>query len=212
MSQQSSPSRVAGKSFRTFEHGGQKFLLSQPLRVSSYADEEALVLWKRRDPGEFAMRLVQRLPASYHAGIWEGAAAANMRGIPSEEEWASYGSSAWKTAFMFWNTLDESHKKSATGEVVGLIDGVQWALEFVSTLPPDKLTELRMKVAIVSQDAALKNSSGRPAPQPAETAEAVEPATESPATQATPPSTSSSGGSTDTGPTTPTDSLFTSPP
>jgi hypothetical protein len=161
---------VAGKTFRTFEYEGVKYLLSQPLRMASYSDEEALVLWKRRDPGEFALRMVQRLPASYHAGIWEGAAAANMRGIPSEEEWSAYNGSSWKTAYMLWHTLDSKHKvdKDTSGPI-DLIDGVQWALGFITSLPREKLQELSILIALVSQDTAIKNSSGRTAqPAPAE--------------------------------------------
>jgi len=168
--QVSSASRVAGKTFRTFEYEGVKYLLSQPLRMASYSDEEALVLWKRRDPGEFALRMVQRLPASYHAGIWEGAAAANMRGIPSEEEWSAYNSSSWKTAYMLWQTLDPKHKvDKETSGPIDLIDGVQWALGFITSLPREKLQELSILIALVSQDTAIKNSSGRTAqPVPAE--------------------------------------------
>ena len=72
--QQSSAARVAGKAYREFVHQGTKYLLSQPLRRGSYAEEMALVLSLRQDPGEFALRMIQRLPASYHAGVWEGSA------------------------------------------------------------------------------------------------------------------------------------------
>lgn len=209
MSNQSSPSRVAGKAFRVFEHAGQKYLLSEPLRVSTYADEEAIVLWKRRDPGEFAIRMVRMLPASYHAGIWEGATAANMRGIPSEEEWAAYGKSQWKSAFMFWNTLDERHKKNAqTGEVVSLLDGVNWAMEFMTALPEAALAELHMKIQLVSQEAALKNSSGRQGPSPLP-AEPTEQQTEGPDTPDTRQSTSGSPSGLDTPQSRPTDSPST---
>lgn len=172
MTQQSSAARVAGKTYRTFEHEGAKYLLSQPLRMGSYSDEESLVLYKRIDPGEFGLRMASRLPASYHAAIWEGCAAASMRGIPSEEEWAAYNASSWKTAFMFWQTLDAKHKvDKETKQPIDMIDGVRWAMNVVTSLPRDKLQELCILIALVSQDAAIKNSSGRtahaePAPSP----------------------------------------------
>ena len=170
MPQQSSPSRVAGKNYRTFTHGGVNYLLSQPLQLGSYGDEESLILWKRRDPGEFGLRMVSRLPASYHASIWEGCARAAMDGTPSEAEWASYNASSWKTAYMFWHTLDSKHKiDKETKRPIDLIDGVQWALGVISSLPAEQLKELLLKIAAVSQDIAIKNSSGRPAtPEPAQ--------------------------------------------
>ena len=167
MAQQSSAARVAGKAYRTFKHNGTTYLLSQPLRWGSYADEMALVLSLRNDPGEFALTMVQRLPASYHAGIWEGAAAANMRGIPSEEEWSAYNASSWKTAFMLWTCLDPKHKMVPDSqEQRDLLDGVQWCLEILTSLPRGELQALLMKIAYVSQDESIKNSSG-PTDQPA---------------------------------------------
>lgn len=186
MVQESSPSRVAGKVYREFEHGGHKYLLSRPLRVGSYSDEEALVLWARRDPGEFGMRMISRLPASYHAAVWEGCARASMSGIPSEEEWAAYNASTWKTAYMLWNTLDPKHKlDKVTKAPIDLIAGVQWARGVVSSLDSNELLELMMKIREVSQDEAIKNSSGRTA--------SAEPApdqpTEGPSTEESSPST-----------------------
>lgn len=172
MSQESSPSRVAGKSYRTFTHNGVNYLLSQPLQLGSYSDEESLILWKRRDPGEFGLRMISRLPASYHAAIWEGCAAASMRGIPSQEEWDAYNASSWKTAYMLWHTLDHKHKiDKDTKQPIDLIDGVQWALSVITSLQPVQFKELCLLIAIVSQDSAIKNSSGRtakaaPAPDP----------------------------------------------
>ena len=161
MTQTASAARVAGKAYRTFVYQGTTYILSQPLRWGSYAEEMALVLSLRQDPGEFALRMVQRLPASYHAGVWEGAAAANMRGIPSEEEWAAYNSSSWKTAYMLWICLDPKHKMiEGTKEQRDLLDGVEWCLGIITALPVDELQSLLMKIAYVSQDAAIKNSRG----------------------------------------------------
>lgn len=167
--QVSSASRVAGKAFRTFEYEGMKYLLSQPLRIRNYAEEEALVLSKRIDPGEFGVRMISRLPVSFHAAIWQGCAAAGMRGIPSEDEWSAYNSSSWKTAYMLWNTLDGKHKiDQETKEPIDLMAGVDWALGVITSLDENALRELFVKISAVSQDAAIKNSSGRPAhPVPA---------------------------------------------
>jgi hypothetical protein len=167
MPPQSSASRVAGKSFKTFEHEGKKYLLSQPLRMGSYSDEEAIVLWKRIDPGEFGLRMIPRLPPTFHASVWEGCARASMAGIPSAEEWSAYNASPWKTAYMLWQTLDPKHKvDKETKEAIDLIDGVQWALTFITQLPEKKLKELSLKIAFVSQDTAIKNSSGRTGSEP----------------------------------------------
>jgi hypothetical protein len=169
MPQESSASRVAGKAYRTFEHDGVKYLLSQPLRMGNYGDEEALVLSRRIDPGDFGLRMMTRLPASCHAALWQGCAAAAMRGIPSEEEWAAYNGSSWKTAFMLWNTLDPKHKVDRdTKGPIDLMSGVQWALGILAAMDDAARQDLFVKIAIVSQDAAIKNSSGRPVnPEPA---------------------------------------------
>ena len=187
MVQQSSAARVAGKAYREFVHQGTKYLLSQPLRRGSYAEEMALVLSLRQDPGEFALRMIQRLPASYHAGVWEGSAAANMRGIPSEEEWAAYGASVWKTAFMLWTVLDPKHKLTADKEPRDLLEGVRWCLDIITSLPQDEMQSLMLKIAYVSQDAALKNSSS---PPEVENREGTKQPTESPNTEVSQQSTS----------------------
>ena len=189
MAEQSSPSRVAGKGFRTFTHNGNTYLLSQPLRMASYADEEALVLWKRRDPGDFGVRMIRTLPAAYHAAIWEGCARAAMSGIPSDEEWSAWNASHWKRAYMLWNTLDPKHKlEKETNEPIDIVDGVQWALGIITSLEQNELLGLLTKIAYVSQDTAIKNSSGRTAP--------AEPApdqpTETPSSTDTPQSTDAS--------------------
>jgi hypothetical protein len=192
-------SAVAGKAYRTFLHEGVTYLLSQPLRRRSYQDEMALVLWLRNDPGEFGLELVNRLPASMHAAVWEGCAAANMRGIPSEEEWAAYGASSWKTAFMLWTTLDPKHKIDPNTRVArDTISGVEWCLAIITSLPPNELQELLIKIAYVSQDAALKNLHGRPEP---ENREGQNQQTETHASTATPPLTDSLQNDTDTDPT-----------
>lgn len=197
MTQPSSASRVAGKTYRTFDYQGKTYLLSQPLRFASYSDEESLVLWKRRLPDEFGMRMIARLPASYHAAIWQGCAAADMRGIPSEEEWAAYNGSPWRAAYRLWSTLDPKHKVDReTKEPIDLIAGVQWSMQVVQSLNDDERHELFMKIAIVSQDADIKNSSGRTAPA----APASEQSKESPNSTECQPSMNTSPSDLDTDP------------
>lgn len=211
MPPESSAARVAGKTFRTFTFDGKSYLLSQPLRMASYADEEALVLWKRRDPGEFGLRMVAILQPTAHAAVWEGCARAAMAGIPSREEWAAWNSSRWKQAYMLWHTLDPKHKiDNQTKQPISLIDGVQWAVDFIGQVmhsqteqePGSPVVEgtyedLLLKLAAVSQDAAIKNSSGRTVPaEPA-----PDPAMENRATTVGQPSTSISPSGLDTDPT-----------
>lgn len=198
MAQQSSASRVAGIAYRTFEHNGTKYLLSKPLRVRNYQQEEAFVLSRRRDAGLFGLRVYRQLPASAQTALWAGCAIADMGGIPSQDEWTNYNASTWKTAFMFWNTLDNKHKiDPETREPIDLLEGVAWAVEFISNLPPKKQEELFILIAIVSQDNIIKNSSG-PTADPADRAQSQPP--ESPNTTDGPPSTNTSETDTSTPP------------
>ena len=123
--QQSSAARVAGKSVRDFWYTGFRYWLTQPLTMGKYADEEMLVLWKRNDPGEFAGKMIQRLPLTYHQGVLNAAALANNGGIPTEDEWHNYGASMWKKAYRLWVCLDPRHKEDPnTKKPLALIDGV----------------------------------------------------------------------------------------
>ena len=171
--QESSASRVAGKGFRIFQHAGKRYILSQPLRMSSYADQMALVLSMRRDPMEFALRAICRLSQSFHASVWEGCAMANMPGIPSKQEWQNYDDSVWKQGYMLWVCLDPKHKiNPETKEPFDLIEGVTWAVGFITGLPHVQpgdtnvngtYEQLMIYIGEVSQDDAIKNSSGPPA-------------------------------------------------
>lgn len=208
MPPESSASRVAGKTFRTFTFEGKTYILSQPLRMACYADEEALVLWKRKDPGDLGLRMVSQLPPTAHAAVWEGCARAAMAGVPSRDEWDAWNGSRWKQAYMLWHTLDPKHKiDNQTKQPINLIDGVQWAVEFIGRLPLSEggaaasvegtYEDLLLKIAAVSQDAAIKNSSGRTAPaEPAPS----QPMDDRPTTDGQ-PSTSISPHDSDTAPT-----------
>jgi hypothetical protein len=198
MPQESSAARVAGKTCRNFSYNGVTYLLSQPLRMHSYQDEEAFILYKRQDPMLSGVATYHKLPAAVQVAMWEGCARAGMGGIPSQDEWLTYGTSAWKEAYMFWQTLDPKHKvDKETKEPIDLIAGVEWAVNFMRLLPVDKLLELRIIIAFVSQDEAIKNSSGRTAPaEPA-----PDPAPDIPATTDGPPSTNTSETDTNSAPT-----------
>jgi hypothetical protein len=132
--------------------------------MGSYAEEEMLVLWKRNDPGEFAVKMLQRLPLNYHQGVLNASATANNGGIPTEEEWTNYGHSMWKKAYTLWVCLDPRHKQDPqTKQPLALIDGVQWALKILYAAlqhSQEKLDELMIKIQIVSQEDAIKNWCG----------------------------------------------------
>jgi len=155
MADKSSPSRVAGKVIREITISGDVYTLSQPQRVGDIAEEEAIVLSRRQDPLVFAVRACQQMPANRHASVWEGCAAAAMRGIPTDEEWEAYEASLWKPAFKFWKALDPKHYE---GRV--LLEGVRWALGLLREMEVGEFKTLLQLVAIVNQDAAIKNSAG----------------------------------------------------
>lgn len=164
MAQQSSPSRVGGMGYRVFEHGGQKYVLSQPLRLLCYKEEEAFVLSRRRDPALFGLRMYKQLPQSSQVALWEGCARADMGGIPSPDEWLAYNASLWKSAYVFWHCLDPRHKvDEGTKEPIDLLAGMDWAVEFLHGLTREEFERLMVLTKIISQDEAVKNSSGRTA-------------------------------------------------
>ena len=170
---QSSASRVAGVNFRTFDYKGLTYVLSRPLTMGSYAEEEAIVLWKRKQPSQFAVDLMERLPLNYHQGVLNASALANNSGLPSEDEWANYRASMWRNAYMLWTCLDNKHRcDPKSGKPMNLFDGLQWTMKIIydaqqfdetQTLvgqPATKLNELILKCRIVSQQDALSNWSG----------------------------------------------------
>lgn len=194
MTQESSPSRVAGVVYRTFIYKDKKLLLSRSLRIKSFIEEEAFVLAKRLDPKMFGLRVYQDLPSSERVNLWEGCARAAMSGIPNAAEWLAYNNSTWKSAYVFWHCLDDKHKTDKeTKEPIDLLEGVAWAAEFLVSLPPEKQQELFVLIDIVSQDSAIKNSSGRTAP-----ASPANLQTGTPASTDSPPFTPSSENDTDT--------------
>ena len=161
MPDQSSASRVSGKAFRVFQHAGKRYVLSQPLRMASHAEQVQVVLFLRRDVASYAVTVVQRLPATMHAAVWTGCFAAYQQGIPSEDEWAAYDSSSWHTAYLLWTCLDPKHKTNPeTQQPFDILEGVQWAYNFYTDLPSGEKTVLLKLVSEVSQENELKNSAG----------------------------------------------------
>lgn len=171
--QQSSAARVAGKNVRDFHYKGFRYWLTQPLTMGKYADEETLVIWKRRDPGEFAGKMIQRLPLTYHQGVLNAAALVANGGIPTEDEWTNYGHSMWKKAYRLWVCLDPRHKQDPQTKLsLNLIDGVEWCLRILydaaqssEAVGRDLVADIEMKCMIVSQEAAIKNWDSPPDPE-----------------------------------------------
>jgi hypothetical protein len=171
--QQSSAARVAGKNVRDFHYKGFRYWLTQPLTMGKYADEETLVIWTHRDPGEFAGKMIQRLPLTYHQGVLNAAALVANGGIPTEDEWTNYGHSMWKKAYRLWVCLDPRHKQDPQTKLsLTLIDGVEWCLRILydaaqssEAVGRDLVADIEMKCMIVSQEAAIKNWDSPPDPE-----------------------------------------------
>jgi len=179
--ERSSPARVSGRAFREVTLDGQKYILSQPLKVGSFAEQEGLILSRRLDVVELvAIPAISRLPAHMHASVWEGVASAAARGMASKEEWGAYHDSLWKKAYMLWSTLDPKHKATPMGPKP-LKEGVEWALDILDRMPFTQYEIVMQQVGFISQDAALKNSSG-PSDQ------SGTPSMDDPTTKAGPPS------------------------
>lgn len=164
---------MAGKNVRDFHYKGFRYWLTQPLTMGKYADEETLVIWKRRDPGEFAGKMIQRLPLTYHQGVLNAAALVANGGIPTEDEWTNYGHSMWKKAYRLWVCLDPRHKQDPQTKLsLNLIDGVEWCLRILydaaqssEAVGRDLVADIEMKCMIVSQEAAIKNWDSPPDPE-----------------------------------------------
>ena len=170
--QQSSAARVAGKSVRDFWYKGFRYWLTQPLTMGKYADEQTLVVYLRNNPGDFAAKMMQRLPEKVWQGVLNAAALAANGGVPTEEEWTNYGNSMWKKAYRLWTVLDPQHKVNDKGVPFTLIQGVEYALNMLyeaaqasEIVGRDLVSEVMMKCIIVSQEDALKNWSGQNAPE-----------------------------------------------
>jgi hypothetical protein len=157
--------------------------------MHTFQDEQAFVLSFRNDPMLLGVATYGKLPAPAQVLMWEGCARAGIGQLPTADEWLNYGASAWKDAYMLWQTLDPKHKiDKDTGQPIDLLAGVAWAINVMRGLPPNELDALRVKIAIVSQEIDIKNSSGRtPTPGPAQNQ-----STDAPATADGPPSTNSS--------------------
>ena len=178
----SSPARTAGKVSREVTLGGVKYVLSEPDKVRRAADEEMLVVARRLDMLGPLMQSCELLPEKSRGEARQQYIQAMICGIASPEEWRAYYRSPWQTAFKLWNALAPAHKKDKT-----FLEGVAWAYEVIndSATTQDEMDSLSLAIRIVSQEDALKNSSGSQ-----ETADT--PAMDTLSTEAGPASTPSS--------------------
>jgi len=163
MADTSSPSRTAGVVIRKVTVGGQEFTLSQPDRVRKAADEEAVVLSRRLDMLPSVVRACTALPTDEQRAWRRDYINAMMCGIATPEEWSAYYRSMWELAFRFWNAMDPADRGGRS-----LVDGVTWCYEMVSSegVTKDEMESLWVGIRMVSQEEALKNSSGSTEPPP----------------------------------------------
>jgi hypothetical protein len=159
--ERSSPSRVSGSLIRSVTIGGEIYMLSNPDRVRKAADEEAVIISRRQVP-ECLSQDERTLAMN-----------ALVCGIASLEEWVNYRRSLWNISFRFWNALDVKDKANAIGcrpsELSGrrsLLDGVAWAYELFNSedRTEEEFDNVWAAIRMVSQEDAIKNSSGSPHP------------------------------------------------
>jgi hypothetical protein len=138
--------------------GWQEFTLSEPDKVRRAQDEEAVVIARRLDVLQQLIRDCDRLPEETRGAMRQQYIASMISGIASPEEWANYYRSLWHTAFGFWNALAPEHKVGKN-----LLGGVAWAYELINGQGVTKadLDALELAIRVVSQEDALKNSSGQ---------------------------------------------------
>lgn len=150
--QRSSPSRTAGVVSRDVTLAGATFTLSTPTLVRTAADEEAVIVSRRR------------LPEGLSPEAQSMAMDKILCGIASPVEWQSYYNSLWRLAFRFWSHLDPKHKVDLSDpkhpRVMGLTEGVAWAYEVLNDddITEDERESLYLAMRIVSQEDALGNS------------------------------------------------------
>lgn len=176
--------RLSGKLHKTIAIGGKSITLSKPTLVGVYAEMEAFVISRKRDPLVLAVEACKTAPPAHHAAIWEAAMkTASAARIATAEEMAAFERSPWGIAFKLWKCLDDRHLvEFPTPEAtMGLI-----------RLCGDNLDEVQAQLAVVSGEADLGNLSGR-----SPTAPAAKPATDTRPSEDGPPSTSSSPTPTD---------------
>jgi hypothetical protein len=155
----SSPSRTAGAVVRKVQIGGVEYELSTPDLVRKAADEEAVLIARRLDMMPAVVRACEALPEDKRATWMSSYLDKMVCGIASNQEWLAYYSSPWQDAFRFWHALAPEERAGRT-----LLDGVQWAYEVISgdDVSADDMRALRLAIRMVSQEDAVKNSSGSP--------------------------------------------------
>lgn len=157
MESRSSPSRTLGVVCRKVTILGVEYLLNQPAKVRTAADEEAFILSRRADTLAAMMRAASTLSPAEKAAWRRDYINAMLCGIASSEEWSAYFTSLWRLAFRFWSALDPEQKAGRS-----LIDGVEWAYSIVNMpgITKEELDSLDLSCDIVSQQQDVGESSG----------------------------------------------------
>jgi len=171
--------RLSGKLHKTITIGGETYTLSKPTLVGVYAEMEAFVVARKRDPLVLAVEACKTAPPGQHAAIWEAAMkTASAARVATAEEMAAFERSPWGMAFKLWKCLDDRHRAEfpTVEAAMGLMERAG-----------ENLDEIQAQLAVVSGEADLGNSSGRSPTAPAE-----KPATDTQASEDGRPSTSSS--------------------
>ncbi len=102
--------RLSGKLHKTIAIGGKSITLSKPTLVGVYAEMEAFVISRKRDPLVLAVEACKTAPPAHHAAIWEAAMkTASAARIATAEEMAAFERSPWGIAFKLWKCLDDRH-------------------------------------------------------------------------------------------------------
>ena len=171
--------RLSGKIFKTICIGARTYKLSKPTLVGVYAEMEAFLISRKRDPLVLAVEACKLAPPALHATIWEAAMkSASAARIATAEEMSAFEASPWGMAFKLWKCLDDGHQAEfpTPESAMALIEQAG-----------DNIQELAAQLAVVSGEGDLGNSSGRSPKAPAE-----KQATDTPSLEAGQPSTSSS--------------------
>lgn len=146
-------SRMAGTDFQTLTLGGKQYKLS-PLKVGSYAELQAYYLSLRDDPLVLASRACNdpRIPPTQHATIWESAikVASTMRIIPPGEL-ADFEQSVHGRAFQFFCSIRANHPEIKSADEI---------LPIFESITEGEMQELLIKLELVNNGPAIKNSSG----------------------------------------------------
>jgi hypothetical protein len=144
--------KTAGVSYETLTVDGKTYKL-RPLKVGVYGEMESYVLSLRADPLRAAGEAVAKLPAQYHAAIWEAAMKVVMaHRVVTNEEMAAFERSLKGIAWMLWKCLEQDQPEIGTPEK---------AFEIVMAAGAERAEEIQRKLHVASGQADLGKSSGQ---------------------------------------------------